>query len=118
MSDTPFYCPDIRENPQLSEQESHHCIKVLRMREGDRLTITDGRGYFYDCILTEAHPKHCVVSIEKEIFAVKVEFLSSYRFCSTKNMERNEWFVKSNRNRYRRNYSVALRFQRKVKSND
>ncbi|HXL01473.1 MAG TPA: 16S rRNA (uracil(1498)-N(3))-methyltransferase, partial [Dysgonamonadaceae bacterium] len=60
MSDTPFYCPDIRENPQLPEQESHHCIKVLRMREGDRLTITDGRGYFYDCILTEAHPKHCV----------------------------------------------------------
>ncbi|MFY9514698.1 MAG: 16S rRNA (uracil(1498)-N(3))-methyltransferase [Dysgonamonadaceae bacterium] len=94
MSDTPFYCPDIRENPQLSEQESHHCIKVLRMREGDRLTITDGRGYFYDCILTEAHPKHCVVSIEKEIFRGKSwNFSLHIAFAPTKNMERNEWFV-------------------------
>jgi 16S rRNA (uracil1498-N3)-methyltransferase len=94
MSDALFYSPGVRENPQLSEQESHHCIKVLRMREGDRLTITDGRGYFYDCILTKAHPKHCVVGIEKEIFRGKSwGFYLHIAFAPTKNMERNEWFV-------------------------
>ena len=61
MSDTFFYYPNIRENSQLSEEESRHCIKVLRMKEGDRLTITDGKGFLYDCILVEAHPKHCMV---------------------------------------------------------
>ncbi|HON19692.1 MAG TPA: 16S rRNA (uracil(1498)-N(3))-methyltransferase [Salinivirgaceae bacterium] len=94
MSDTFFYYPDIRENPQLSEEESRHCIKVLRMKEGDRLTITDGKGFLYDCILVEAHPKHCMVSIETENFRDKSwNFNLHIAFAPTKNMERNEWFV-------------------------
>jgi 16S rRNA (uracil1498-N3)-methyltransferase len=94
MSDAFFYYPDIRENPQLPEEESRHCIKVLRMREGDRLTITDGKGFLYDCILVEAHPKHCRVSIETENFRDKSwNFNLHIAFAPTKNMERNEWFV-------------------------
>jgi 16S rRNA (uracil1498-N3)-methyltransferase len=94
MSDTFFYYPNIRENSQLSEEESRHCIKVLRMKEGDRLTITDGKGFLYDCILVEAHPKHCMVSIETENFRDKSwNFSLHIAFAPTKNMERNEWFV-------------------------
>lgn len=94
MSDTLFYCPNIRENPQLSEQESHHCIKVLRMKEGDRLTVTDGKGYFYDCLLREVHPTHCVLSVEKESFRGKSwVFHLHIAFAPAKNMDRNEWFL-------------------------
>ncbi|MBK5196390.1 MAG: 16S rRNA (uracil(1498)-N(3))-methyltransferase [Proteiniphilum sp.] len=94
MADTLFYCPDILTNPRLPEQESQHCIKVLRMREGDRLTVTDGEGFFYDCSLIEAHPKHCVVSILHQLEEVKKrDYTLHIAFAPTKQMDRNEWFV-------------------------
>ena len=63
MAGTLFFCPDILTSPILSEQESQHCVKVLRTREGDTLTVTDGKGFVYDCELVQAHPKQCVIAI-------------------------------------------------------
>ncbi|HBG56482.1 16S rRNA (uracil(1498)-N(3))-methyltransferase [Proteiniphilum sp. UBA1028] len=94
MPDTLFYCPDISRHPQLPIQESQHCVKVLRMREGDKLTVTDGQGFFYECLLAEAHPKHCSVHIQHRIsIARNRDFLLQVAFAPTKQMERNEWFV-------------------------
>jgi RNA methyltransferase, RsmE family len=94
MPDTLFFCPDILNNPQLPEQESQHCIKVLRMREGDRLTLTDGKGFFYECTLIQAHYKHCTVSIHHRIEKPKNRnFMLQVAFAPTKQMDRNEWFV-------------------------
>ena len=94
MADTLFYCPDILTNPRLPEQESQHCVKVLRMKEGDRLTVTDGEGFFYDCSLIEAHPKHCIVSIQHQSEEVKKrDYTLHIAFAPTKQMDRNEWFV-------------------------
>jgi len=46
MSFNLFYSPGIYENLQLPDYESQHCVKVLRMRTGDKLTVTDGKGFF------------------------------------------------------------------------
>lgn len=94
MADTIFFAPHIRQTNQLPEQESQHCAKVLRMREGDELTITDGNGFFYDCTLAVAHPKHCVVNIHAEKVQPKSwNFHLHIAFAPTKNMDRNEWFT-------------------------
>lgn len=93
MSDTIFYAPYIAQTAQLPEQESQHCVKVLRMREGEKLTVTDGQGFFYDCILVEAHPKHCSLRIEHRTAIDNKEFQLHIAFAPTKQMERNEWFV-------------------------
>ncbi|MDO5523696.1 MAG: 16S rRNA (uracil(1498)-N(3))-methyltransferase [Bacteroidia bacterium] len=94
MADTIFYSPDIRQTQQLPEQESQHCVKVLRMKEGDKLTVTDGAGFFYDCTLTHAHHKHCLVEIEREISQPKTwNFYLHLAFAPTKNMDRTEWFA-------------------------
>jgi len=94
MLDILFYCPDISQSLQLPEQESQHCVKVLRMREGDKLTVTDGQGFFYECILVEAHPKHCSLSIQRRTKIAKNRDFHLYAaFAPTKQMERNEWFV-------------------------
>ena len=58
-----FYCPDIESNPTLPESESQHCVKVLRMTEGDTLVAVDGIGRRYSCRLIDAHPKHALVEI-------------------------------------------------------
>ena len=64
MADTLFYSPTLLESSLLPEKESQHCVKVLRMREGDKLTVTDGQGFFYECTLLQANPKQCLVDIQ------------------------------------------------------
>lgn len=59
-----FYTPDIRSNIYtLSEDESKHCIKVLRMQEGDSIYLVDGKGGFYNTQIVDAHAKKCVVEV-------------------------------------------------------
>ena len=89
-----FYCPDIRTNLQMPEMESQHCARVLRMKEGDPLFITDGKGFFYHAQLLQANPKSCVVAIDKEIAQPKGwSFDLDIAFAPTKKRDRMEWFV-------------------------
>ena len=79
---------------RLPEEESAHCVRVLRHREGDRLDLIDGSGSLLHCVLTEASPKKAVARVESE----ERDFGSHpYRLtmgvCPTKNNERFEWFV-------------------------
>lgn len=94
MSFNLFYSPDIFDNPQLPEYESQHCVKVLRMRTGDKLTVTDGKGYFYNCVLVQADSKHCTVSVVNRYETpLGRNFKLHIAFSPTKQMDRNEWFI-------------------------
>jgi 16S rRNA (uracil1498-N3)-methyltransferase len=94
MPENLFFCPDITLNSQLSEQESLHCTRVLRMKEGDTLTVTDGKGTFYRCTLIQAHTKRSIVQIDEQIELPKSwNFDLHIAFAPTKNMDRNEWFL-------------------------
>ena len=65
-----FYTPELNGNTfALNEEESRHCVNVLRLRSGDTIHITDGIGNLYETIITEANPKRCtgeIVTILKE----------------------------------------------------
>lgn len=94
MSDTLFYSPDIIINSKLPEIESHHCVKVMRMQNGDLLTVTDGKGHFYKCTLIDANPKNSLVNIIEKIEVNQSRnFVLHIAFAPTKQMDRNEWFV-------------------------
>ena len=50
-----FYAPDfVPPQYTLSEEESRHVVKVMRMNCGDTVFITDGRGTLFECRITEA----------------------------------------------------------------
>ena len=89
-----FYAPDIDSVPVLPEDESLHCTRVLRLKEGDSITITDGKGYFYSANIESIHFKHCKVNITKRW---QPKTLRNYKIhiaiAPTKNMDRMEWFV-------------------------
>ena len=61
-----FYTPDIAIKPELPEEEAGHCIRVLRLGEGDEIVLTDGQGSFYKAAISRAHPKHCEALRELE----------------------------------------------------
>ncbi len=89
-----FYAPDIAQTLSLPEEESQHCVKVLRMKAGDRIHIIDGVGGLYEAQITEAHPKRTQV----EILSVQTEygrrpFRLHLAVAPTKNIDRFEWFV-------------------------
>ncbi|MCI5681613.1 MAG: 16S rRNA (uracil(1498)-N(3))-methyltransferase [Paludibacteraceae bacterium] len=89
-----FYTPDIAVSHCLSEEESAHCVRVLRYDRGDEILLTDGRGTTYTARITNPHPKHC----EFEILSAEQQ-QSSHPFhlhiaiAPTKNVERLEWMV-------------------------
>ena len=57
-----FYAPDIMPPLYaLGEEESKHCVRVLRLRRGGRIHITDGRGNLFCCEITDDDPKRCTV---------------------------------------------------------
>lgn len=94
MNDFIFYAPDIEQTMQLPTQESQHCIRVLRMRTGDRLKITDGNGNLYETILMKAIPTCCQVEILQKISQQKSwNYHLHIAFAPTKSSDRTEWFV-------------------------
>lgn len=89
-----FYAPDIETLPVLPPEESAHCCRVLRMRVGSEIRVTDGNGHLYDCIIASADPKGCLLTIVKKIDAPKHwHFNVTIGVAPTKNIDRMEWLV-------------------------
>lgn len=90
-----FYAPDIVPPLHtLTEEESRHCIRVLRLTLGDSLHITDGRGNLFCCRITQADPRRCTVRIETvEREWEKLPCRLMMAVAPTKNAERFEWFL-------------------------
>lgn len=89
-----FYSPDILLTGELSEEESQHCTKVLRLTEGEEIMVTDGNGHFFRSRITRAHHKRCAVEILEVIDqAPDRDFKIHVAVAPTKNIDRIEWFV-------------------------
>ena len=89
-----FYTPDILLNPYLPEEESVHCVRVLRLGEGSEIELIDGKGYFYRAKVKQAHPKRCQVEItrnNRRQGSSLVMPILPWRLPKT--IDRIEWFV-------------------------
>lgn len=91
-----FYDSHIKldaETHQLSEEESKHVVRVLRMTEGDQLAIVNGKGGYFETEIAMAHPKRCTVSILKSEQSEPLKHQLHIALGPTKLMDRIEWFV-------------------------
>lgn len=90
-----FLAEDIESSTYtLSEEESKHIVRVLRMGAGDPLCLTDGQGTLCRCHILEAHPKRCTVAIdERQREYGKPAFHLHLAVAPTKNTARLEWVV-------------------------
>lgn len=90
-----FYTPEINnEYYTLNQEESRHCVKVLRLSEGSLLHLTNGAGALYKAEVVEANIKACKLKvIEKtEAYNKRNNYLH-IAIAPTKNIDRFEWFL-------------------------
>lgn len=89
-----FYSQEISGNfCSLDEQESRHCVKVLRHKCGDIINVIDGEGTLMECRIVEASR-----SVKLEIISLTQNFGSHGYYLQmavspTKNIDRYEWFL-------------------------
>ena len=90
-----FYTPNINSDKYiLSEEESKHCVRVLRLNTNDKIKLIDGKGTILTAKIVEAHPKHCLIEVisKKEHFG-KRNYKLNIACAPTKNINRYETFL-------------------------
>ncbi|NQZ75550.1 MAG: 16S rRNA (uracil(1498)-N(3))-methyltransferase [Ekhidna sp.] len=89
-----FYQKNISKGDHfLSEEESKHCVQVLRRQKGDEIVIFDGLGSQFTAQLTEVNKKKCTFDILSEERKSPREYKIHLAIAPTKNMDRMEWMV-------------------------
>jgi 16S rRNA (uracil1498-N3)-methyltransferase len=90
-----FYSENITGNEiLLGDDESHHCLKVMRHHLGDELMVTDGKGKLFRAILESERKKNCVLKVlEISREESQVSPAIHIAIAPTKNIDRFEWFL-------------------------
>lgn len=92
-----FYTPDITgDHYTLNEEESRHCLKVLRLKTGDKIHLTDGKGNLWEAEIIGEFKKQCTVRLNRnqqtKAYGSRPYYLH-IAIAPTKNTERFEWFL-------------------------
>lgn len=90
-----FYLSNISgKTIQLSQEESRHCIKVLRLRKGDIVQLLNGKGSVFEAAIQIPDSRSCILELLKETkFPNSRSYHLTIAIAPTKNMDRFEWFV-------------------------
>ncbi len=89
-----FYQPDLTvDHIDLSEEESKHCIRVLRLKKGDEVTLADGKGTQAIASIADDHVKKCVLQVKQRLTHKPRETFLHIAIAPTKNFDRMEWFI-------------------------
>lgn len=90
-----FYSSDVSDGKAIfSREESMHCLRVLRMRRGDHISFTDGKGNLYEGVISGDEPSGMTVMVmsvrnEQERRGYRLHIAIS----PLKNADRLEWFI-------------------------
>jgi 16S rRNA (uracil1498-N3)-methyltransferase len=91
-----FYNPELTEHTQdffFSKEESRHIAKVLRKKEGDTLSISNGKGWLFTAQITIADIKKCAATIIDKVYFETHNYKLHLAVAPTKMNDRYEWFL-------------------------
>ncbi len=88
-----FYQPDISPIAQLSEEEAHHAFHVLRLRDGDKIGLLDGKGMRAVARIVTISKKGASAEVVEEVLTPKPIRSMQLVIAPVKNMDRFEWLV-------------------------
>jgi 16S rRNA (uracil1498-N3)-methyltransferase len=89
-----FYVPDAAAASELPQEEAMHALRVLRLTEGDEISLVDGEGTLYKAVITSATGKHCHYDIAESLPQQRPwRGRLHIAMAPTKMMERTEWMA-------------------------
>jgi 16S rRNA (uracil1498-N3)-methyltransferase len=91
-----FYIPgfDTRQKDiAMDEDTSRHVVQVLRMKAGEELNLTDGKGNLMTCVITGDDKKRCEVRVKEASHQPPAVRNISIAISLLKNSNRFEWFL-------------------------
>ncbi len=90
-----FFCNEIQDRyAHFSEEESKHCVQVLRKKMGDQVQFIDGIGQWYEGRILDANKRQVIVEISaRHTGTDHTKFQLHMAVAPLKNMERFEWFL-------------------------
>lgn len=91
-----FFHPEVAEDStevHFSKEESKHIVKVLRKQSGDSLMLTNGKGWFFETIITVATTNSCSAKIIKAEKDAPAPYHLHLAVAPTKMNDRYEWFL-------------------------
>ena len=90
-----FFEKDLPDSDEfiVSEETSRHISQVLRIQEGEKIIITNGKGYTLHALVISPHKKNTKVKIIKKEFSARVGPKTAIGISLIKNNKRFEWFA-------------------------
>ena len=89
-----FYVPDAAAASELPQEEAMHALRVLRLTEGDEISLVDGEGTLYRAVITSATGKRCHYDIAESLPQQRPwRGRLHIAMAPTKMMERTEWMA-------------------------
>ena len=91
-----FYAPDLEKESgflDLGKEEAEHIRKVLRIKSGDVVYLTNGRGLKAKARLIQNEKNRCSVEVISTEILYKGDARLHLAVSPTKNHDRYEWFV-------------------------
>ena len=90
-----YYSSEIKgKTHKLNDEESNHCLKVLRHKKGDIIYITNGKGKLYEGKIIDDSSKICQVEIIDIQDKKEINFYYLHiGIAPTKNIDRFEFFL-------------------------
>ncbi|MBL7748941.1 MAG: 16S rRNA (uracil(1498)-N(3))-methyltransferase [Chitinophagaceae bacterium] len=91
-----FYIPGydgVQSQIALDEDTSKHIVQVLRMKEGEQLKLTDGKGNVLTCGITAVSKRHCEVDVLSAVMYPESAKKITIAISIIKNSSRFEWFL-------------------------
>ena len=87
-----FYHPQASSH-HLSLEESRHAAKVLRLKTGDPIELTDGNGHFFKAEIIKTNPSETEFRLLTSTEEPRKDFSIHLAIAPTKNSDRIEWMV-------------------------
>ena len=91
-----FYLPDFdlqAASIQFDKEESRHMAKVLRVREGQEIHLTDGKGMMVQAQISRVDPKHTEAVVVSKTMRPPLTPNLHIAIAPTKINDRYEWFL-------------------------
>lgn len=78
----------------LSEEESHHCLQVLRLENGDTVEVVNGKGLLWQASVEKVSKKQAVLRIGDLLHSeISNDCVCHLAVAITKNSDRIEWLI-------------------------